>query len=82
VTNWGTFLLPSPITKAETKYFHGHYFLMRFDSDARTQHAMKRTLSLDPRMLRFSIVKMGQKLEDICDIGGKAEWPSANPGRV
>ena len=77
ITNWGTFLLPSPMTKAEKKYSHGHYFIMRFDSDPQTQHAVRRTMSLDPRMLRFSVVKMGEKLEDICDVSGKVEWNSA-----
>jgi small subunit ribosomal protein S6 len=47
---------------------------MRFDSSARTQHAVRRTLGLDPRMIRFSVVKMGSKLEEVSDVGGKAEW--------
>ena len=47
---------------------------MRFDSSAKTQHAVKRTLGLDPRLIRYSIVKMGSKLEEIARVGGKAEW--------
>ena len=47
---------------------------MRFDSSAATQDMVRRTLSLDPRMIRFSVVKLGDKLADICDVGGKAEW--------
>jgi len=46
---------------------------MRFDSDGRTQHMVRRTMSLDPRLLRYSIVKMGNKLDEICDVGGQAE---------
>ena len=47
---------------------------MRFDSSSRTQHAVRRTLGLDPRMIRYSVVKMGSKLEEIKDVGGTAEW--------
>lgn len=53
---------------------------MRFDSSAKTQHAVKRTLGLDPRMIRYSMVKMGDKLEDIRDVGGKAAWGNASGG--
>lgn len=47
---------------------------MRFDSSAQTQHVVQRTLGLDPRLLRYSVVKMGSKLEDIKDVAGRAEW--------
>jgi small subunit ribosomal protein S6 len=46
---------------------------MRFDSDGRAQHMVRRTMSLDPRLLRYSIVKMGNKLDEISDVGGQAE---------
>lgn len=55
---------------------------MRFDSSADTQHEIRRTLGLDPRMVRFSIVKMGHRLSGgwggklgaMEDIPGKVEW--------
>jgi len=48
---------------------------MRFDSSARAQHLLRKTWNADPRLLRYSVVKMGNKLEEICDVGGKAsEW--------
>lgn len=31
-------------------------------------------------MIRYSVVKMGDKLEDIKDIGGKAEWETLAMG--
>ncbi|KXL44032.1 hypothetical protein M433DRAFT_166725 [Acidomyces richmondensis BFW] len=80
ITNWGTFLLPKPFRKQGATYTQGHYFIMRFDSSAKTQHAVRRTLGLDPRMIRYSVVKMGDKLEDIKDIGGKAEWETLAMG--
>ena len=31
-------------------------------------------LDLDPRMIRFSVVKLGDKLEDIKDVEGAIKW--------
>lgn len=78
ITNWGTFMLPKPARKQGATYREGHYFILRFDSSAKTQHTVRRTLGLDPRMIRYSVVQMGSKLQDIKDIGGKADWPSVS----
>lgn len=74
ITNWGTFLLPKPARKQGATYHNGHYFIMRFDSSAKTQHAVKRTLGLDPRLIRYSMVKVGSKFDEIRDVGGKVDW--------
>jgi small subunit ribosomal protein S6 len=74
ITNWGTFLLPKPARKQGATYHNGHYFIMRFDSSAKTQHAVKRTLGLDPRMIRYSMVKVGTTLDEVKDVGGKVDW--------
>ena len=78
VTDWGTFTLPKPVRKLGTKYAVGHHFILRFDSNARTQHAVKRALSLDPRIIRYGVVKMGSKLSEIKDIAGKAAWETGH----
>lgn len=31
-------------------------------------------MSLDPRLIRYSVVKMGTKFEEIKDVPGKAEF--------
>jgi small subunit ribosomal protein S6 len=60
------------------KHTVGHYFIMRFDSSAKVQHTLRKTWASDPRLLRFSVVKMGEKLGEICEVGGKAEeWGHA-----
>lgn len=81
ITNWGTFTLPNPARKRGATYREGHYFIVRFDSGAKTQHAVRRTLGLDPRMIRYSIVKMGSTLEEIKDIAGKADWNTPSSTR-
>ena len=62
ITNWGPFLLPKPTTKHQTQHHTGHYFVMRFDASASTQQSVRRSLGLDPRMIRFSVVKIGDRL--------------------
>ncbi|KAI9816798.1 MAG: hypothetical protein M1827_001443 [Pycnora praestabilis] len=74
ITNWGPFLLPKPTRKHQATHHSGHYFIMRFDSSGQTQDMVRRTLGLDPRMIKFSVVKMGGTLDAIKDIGAKAEW--------
>lgn len=58
---------------------------MRFDSSARAQHLLRKTWNADPRLLRFSVVKMAGKFEDICDVGSRVEeWAdvSGNEGQI
>ncbi|OKL55782.1 hypothetical protein UA08_08892 [Talaromyces atroroseus] len=73
-TNWGTFTLPKPTTKHQARYSEGWHFIMRFDASGPVQAAVRRTLSLDPRMIRFSVLKLGDKLEEINDVPGHIEW--------
>ncbi|PLB43672.1 hypothetical protein P170DRAFT_441129 [Aspergillus steynii IBT 23096] len=72
--NWGTFRLPRPTTKHQARYSEGHHFVMRFDAAGPVQTAVRRTLGLDPRMIRFSVVKLGDKLEEIKDKEGHIRW--------
>ena len=62
LTNWGPFLLPKPTTKHQALHHTGHYFVMRFDASATTQQSIRNSLGLDPRMIRFSVVKIGDRL--------------------
>ncbi|KAF3402455.1 37S ribosomal protein MRP17 [Talaromyces pinophilus] len=73
-TNWGTFTLPKPTTKHQARYSEGYHFIMRFDASGPVQSAVRRTLSLDPRMIRFSVIKIGDKLEEINDVPGRVDW--------
>jgi small subunit ribosomal protein S6 len=48
---------------------------MRFDASSKTQDDVRKTLGLDPRMIKFSSVKLGDgKLESISKIGGNIPW--------
>ncbi|KAJ5752963.1 37S ribosomal protein MRP17 [Penicillium odoratum] len=75
-TNWGTFRLPKVTTKHQARYSEGHHFIMRFDSSGPVQSSIRRTLGLDPRMINFSVVKLGDKLAEVKDVEGKVAWNS------
>ena len=55
---------------------------MRFDCAARDQHGVQRLLALEPRLLRYSLVKLGDGLKGINDVGGEAEeWKGRSGAR-
>ena len=60
LANWGTYLLPQPIKKHQTRYDTGHHFVLRFDAPPGTQEAVRRMLGVDPRVLRHGVVKLGK----------------------
>jgi small subunit ribosomal protein S6 len=76
--NWGQFDLPRPKTKHQTQHRQGHYFVMQFDCSVQAQESMRKFLSLDPRMLRHSVVKIGDKLGGINgaieEVDGHMPW--------
>ncbi|EXJ56183.1 hypothetical protein A1O7_09114 [Cladophialophora yegresii CBS 114405] len=76
--NWGQFDLPRPTTKHQTQHRQGHYFVMQFDASVKAQQDVRRFLSLDPRMIRFSMVKIGDKLGGVNgaieDVDGQMPW--------
>jgi small subunit ribosomal protein S6 len=48
---------------------------MRYDASSAVQDNVRKTLGLDPRMIKFSHVKMGNgTLESISKIGAKVPW--------
>jgi small subunit ribosomal protein S6 len=79
--NWGQFDLPRPTTKHQTQHRQGHYFVMQFDASVKAQQDVRRFLSLDPRMIRFSMVKIGDKLGGVNgaieQVDGQMPWNEA-----
>ena len=58
-------LLPRRITKHQANHDRAHYFVMKFDANAKTQGEVRNMLGLDPRMVKFSVVKVGGRLDEI-----------------
>ena len=77
VANWGVFLLPRPVSKAQQKHVRGHYFCMRFDAATNVQLAVKTTLELDPRVIRSASVKLGDGKIESTSRFGEILWEGA-----
>ncbi len=75
IKNWGVFSLPKKTRKHQAQYTDGHYFIMRYDSSSKIQADVRNTLGLDPRMIKFSTVKLGDgTLESLSRISGQIPW--------
>lgn len=74
ITNWGTYLLAKPKVRIQTLQDSGHHFIMRFDCSPVAQRHMRKTIAIDPRMLRCGVVRLGKTLEDIHDVKGTVPW--------
>ncbi|EAA33667.1 ribosomal protein S6 [Neurospora crassa] len=70
IKNWGTFLLPRPISTNQQRHNRGHYFVMRYDASIATHEEVRRTMKADPRVIRTANVKLGDgKLETLSRFG-------------
>jgi len=47
---------------------------MRFDASPSVQQLVRKTVAIDPRMLRCGVVKMGSTLREIVQVKGTVEW--------
>lgn len=55
---------------------------MRFDCSPTTQEVVRKMLGLDPRMIKFGVVKMGSTLNAIKDIEGKVQWKKSEAREI
>lgn len=73
--NWGVFSLPKKTRKHQAQYVDGHYWIMRYDASVSTSDDVRKTLGLDPRMIKFSTVKLGDgTLASLSKLGGDILW--------
>ena len=57
---------------------------MRFDCAPQTQEAVRTMLGLDPRMIKFGVVRLGDSngtLDSIKDIKGRFRWNAVEEQR-
>lgn len=74
ITNWGPYLLAKPKVRSQVLHDSGHHFIMRFDCSPKTQELVRKTVAIDPRMLRCGVVKLGSTLKEIMDMPGHVAW--------
>ena len=61
IVNMGVMQLPQRMKSFKASYIEGHYFLLRFYSGPYVIRDIKRVLKMDPRLIRYNVVKLGSK---------------------
>ncbi len=77
LANWGTFMLPRRVRAHQATHAAAQYFVMRFDARGGAQTELRRVLRLDPRLVRFSVVRLGRSLAGsggVASVPGAPEW--------
>ncbi|KAK4048770.1 hypothetical protein OIV83_004536 [Microbotryomycetes sp. JL201] len=64
---WGKRPLPQPFYRGqdEQKAVNGVYWTMRFDANPPTVAALNDRLRLDPRVMRWTVLKLGSTLDQV-----------------
>ncbi|KAK4052975.1 hypothetical protein OIO90_004099 [Microbotryomycetes sp. JL221] len=66
---WGNRHLPQPFKRGQDspKAVAGDYWTMKFDANPPTVAALRDRLRLDPRVLRWTVLKVGSTLEQVIE---------------
>jgi len=70
----GTLTLPQRMKKkGQRNIYHkcGNYWTMQFDTSPRTLPSLNYLMKQDPRVVRWTILKLGTKVEDVAAKGEK-----------
>jgi len=62
---WGTETLPQRMRSHGTKHDYGDYWTMHFDASPEKQRGLNKLLRNDPRVIRATVLKLGDRIEDV-----------------
>jgi len=65
VNNWGTKVLPQRMRAHKQWHTAGDYWTMHYDASPKLMNSVVSRLRQDPRVIRWTTIKMGEKLEDV-----------------
>ncbi|KAI9068053.1 ribosomal protein S6 [Trametes sanguinea] len=69
--SWGTRTLPQRMRRAKMYYNIGDYWTMQFDASPATLRGLNTLMRHDPRVIRWTSLKVGDKVEDVLMTGEK-----------
>ncbi|TFK44790.1 ribosomal protein S6 [Crucibulum laeve] len=72
INSWGTLTLPQRMKRHGKYETLGDYWTLHFDTSPRTLRSLNSIMRRDPRVLRWTVLKLGDKVEDIAKVGQKA----------
>ncbi|KAF9012410.1 ribosomal protein S6 [Cyathus striatus] len=73
INSWGTQKLPQRMKRYGKYEEIGDYWSLHFDTNPRTLRSLNGIMRRDPRILRWSVMKLGEKAEDIAKAGELAQ---------
>ncbi|KIJ67891.1 hypothetical protein HYDPIDRAFT_107422 [Hydnomerulius pinastri MD-312] len=62
---WGTQTLPHVMRRRRQNFTVGDYWTMYFDASPRTLNSLTAMARRDPRVIRWTMLKQGDKVEDV-----------------
>ncbi|KAI0063560.1 hypothetical protein BV25DRAFT_1824107 [Artomyces pyxidatus] len=62
---WGLKTLPQRMRQNRVYHSYGDYWSMHFDASPSNQRDLSKLLRKDPRVIRATVLKMGEKIEDV-----------------
>ncbi|KAI0256149.1 ribosomal protein S6 [Lactifluus subvellereus] len=62
---WGAETLPQRMRSHGISHEHGDYWTMHFDASPEKQKSLTKLLRTDPRVVRATVLKMGERIEDV-----------------
>jgi len=65
---WGTLTLPQRMKRQKEFFNYGDYWFMHFDASPKTLKGLHTLLRKDPRVIRWTMLKEGEKVEDVVEL--------------
>ncbi|KZP18686.1 hypothetical protein FIBSPDRAFT_745026 [Athelia psychrophila] len=65
INSWGTCRLPQRMKRHQQFYDRGDYWTMHFDTSPRTLKSLNTIMRSDPRVIRWTMLKLGERIEDV-----------------
>ncbi|KAH7888595.1 ribosomal protein S6 [Phlebopus sp. FC_14] len=62
---WGTQTLPQKMRRHKESFTVGDYWTMYFDTSPRTLRSLTAMMRRDPRVIRWTMLKQGEKVEEV-----------------
>ncbi|KAH9485460.1 37S ribosomal protein MRP17, mitochondrial [Psilocybe cubensis] len=75
INSWGTKTLPQRMKRHGSPQSAGDYWTLHFDSSPRTLRSLNGIMRSDPRVLRWTVLKLADRVEDLSIKGEKVILP-------
>ncbi|KAF9529406.1 ribosomal protein S6 [Crepidotus variabilis] len=78
INSWGTKTLPQRMKRHGPLQNVADYWTLHFDASPRTLRSLNGIMRRDPRVIRWTVLKLADKVEDLADRGEKLDM-ARNP---